>query len=52
MIHFKRDENYGLRAPMAIGDAFFDDMIKVYRQEIRALADAGASTCGSTNATW
>jgi 5-methyltetrahydropteroyltriglutamate--homocysteine methyltransferase len=41
MIHFQRDENYGLRAYDDDVDAFFDDMIKVYRQEVRALADAG-----------
>jgi methionine synthase II (cobalamin-independent) len=41
MIHFQRDENYGLRAYDDDVDAFFDDMIKIYRQEIHALADVG-----------
>jgi 5-methyltetrahydropteroyltriglutamate--homocysteine methyltransferase len=41
MIHFQRDDNYGLSAYDNDSEALFADLIKAYRQEIRALADAG-----------
>lgn len=41
MIHFQRDDTYGLNAYGGDVDLFWDDMIKVYRQEIAALAAAG-----------
>jgi 5-methyltetrahydropteroyltriglutamate--homocysteine methyltransferase len=41
MIHFQRDENYGLSAYDGDTEAFFADMIEAYRHEIRALAEAG-----------
>ena len=41
MIHFQRDDTYGLDAYGGDVDLFWDDMIKVYRQEIAALAAAG-----------
>jgi 5-methyltetrahydropteroyltriglutamate--homocysteine methyltransferase len=41
MIHFQRDAAYDLKAYGGDADLFWDDLIKVYRQEIAALAAAG-----------
>ena len=41
MIHFQRDDNYGLTAYGGDADLFWDDLIRVYHQEIAALAAAG-----------
>ncbi len=41
MIHFQRDDHYGLSAYGGDVDLFWDDLIGVYRQEIAALAAAG-----------